>query len=190
MVKVKIVQADGEVKFYEYASVDQTIVALGKLAAPKAPRKPRNDAGKERGPHATRAAPEPTPQPIAKSTVEDATVSTVGGVVENTAVVEKQADPASTANATAGTPTSTPSATAGATTLEAAQAAMEKVYKAKGVDTAKQILARLGTNRVKDILPASLGTFVKMATDIASFPEEQGTPAFGTKLQAYFAQSA
>jgi hypothetical protein len=197
MVKVKIVQADGEVKFYEYASVDQTIVALGKLAAPKAPRKPRNDAGQARGPHKPPTEPvvEPKVAPAAPvapgdaSTVDGADKPVASGTAASTGGAAQGTSTAAGAVATASSMPA-PAQAASVTTLEQAQAAMEKVYKAKGVDTAKQILARLGTNRVKDILPASLGQFVKMATDIASFPEEQGTPAFGTKLQAYFAQSA
>jgi hypothetical protein len=185
-----------------FDSVDQAIVALGKLvgtpaakpASDKPARKPRNDAGQPRGPHASRAAPEkaPTIPVVASATAQPAAEN--GGNVQSAvpdpskatdkaanststpAPAPKGAEPAPATNATPGT------------TLEQAQAAMEKVYKAKGVDTAKQILARLGTNRVKDIKPEALGQFVKMATDIAAFPEEQNTPAFATKLQAYFAQ--
>jgi hypothetical protein len=199
----------------EFKSVDEAIVALGKLVgaagpkpvvggksgsvaasppvsdtppAPATSRKPRADKGAKRGAYAPRIEPVPpivVPQPVTNPATEAVTAPGVGSAGD-TAVVEKQADPGKAADQAAN-PVSTPS-TAASVTLEQAQAAMERVYKAKGVDVAKQILARLGTNRVKDILPASLGLFVKMATDIASFPEEQNSPAFAAKLQAYFAQ--
>jgi hypothetical protein len=214
----------------EFKSVDEAIVALGKLvgaqtakriapaatgdttptaasiavppvsAAPATSRKPRADKGAKRGAYAQRIEPVPpivAPQPI--PVVASATAHHDAAETSGNALISAT-DPSNGAQLVAPTlkstseqapngaqPAPATNATPG-TTLEQAQAAMEKVYKAKGVDVAKQILARLGTNRVKDILPASLGLFVKMATDIASFPEEQNSPAFAAKLQAYFAQ--
>jgi hypothetical protein len=217
----------------EFKSVDEAIVALGKLvgaqtakriapaatgdttptaasiavppvsAAPATSRKPRADKGAKRGAYKDRielAALPPIatmPQPI--PVVASATAHHDAAETSGNALISAT-DPSNGAQLVAPTlkstseqapngaqPAPATNATPG-TTLEQAQAAMEKVYKAKGVDVAKQILARLGTNRVKDILPASLGLFVKMATDIASFPEEQNSPAFAAKLQAYFAQ--
>jgi hypothetical protein len=185
-----------------FDSVDQAIVALGKLvgtpaaksASDKPARKPRNDAGQPRGPHASRTAPEKAPTiPVVASATTQPAVENGGNVQSAVPDPSKATDKAANSTSTpAPAPKGAESASATiatpGTTLEQAQAAMEKVYKAKGVDTAKQILARLGTNRVKDIKPEALGQFVKMATDIAAFPEEHTTPTFQNKLQAYFAQ--
>jgi hypothetical protein len=171
-VQVRLVHSDGEVKNYEYASVDLAIVALGRVVAgagngkavppaPKAsddltPRQARADKGKKRGPYKKDANASPE-QAIAASPEVD------------TAGAGKQAEPSNAGQPAASTstppaPASAPQpAPAAVPSVEQVQSALEKFYiaqGAKGRENTLLLLSRFGVTRGKDILPESRAEFI------------------------------
>ena len=115
--EVKVVLESGEVKFYEYASVDLAIVALGKLAKvkveaptadprqiplplvaqppadkPARQRKPRSDAGVPRGPYNKGTASETgLSQAEQEKAIHDAAVNKADDAARNKMQAERDA---------------------------------------------------------------------------------------------------
>lgn len=160
----------------EFASVDQAIVALGKLAgtavkanipvaaatplvglatpAPPIPatrstRKPRADKGQSRGPNAA----------TTQAAVQDAISDVKAGVhlnapVEGSAVIAPSVDsvresPAPAASSDAPTP----------------QQLVEAIFN-KSAQTAMDLLARFGVKRIRELLPAQHADFIAFAKKV------------------------
>jgi pyruvate dehydrogenase E2 component (dihydrolipoamide acetyltransferase) len=172
----------------EFKSVDEAIVALGKLTpeahakalaaatqvpaaaaapateAPAKTRKPRADAGQPRGPY--------------KTTEQNAVAA--GGAPTGTQPTEAPAQstpaqapvapaaaavPATAAQPQASTPApeSAPAAAVVVPTPEQVQAAVEGLYNAKGFDICSEVLGRYGVKRGKDLLPEQRADFIAEA---------------------------
>ena len=171
-----------EITFY-FNTIEEAIATLGSLvqkAAPVAtvddpakplviekpvvkPRKPRADAGKPRGPYKNVEAPGTgsAPQPDAPAAEDPA-----GGVP--VASTPETAPPEASAQqeVTAAQP-STPEAGA-APDESAVQAALERLFAAKGAQPALQLLAEFGVKRGRDLKPEQRADFIKRAGEVAS----------------------
>jgi hypothetical protein len=166
----------------EYNSVDEAIVALGKLiGAPVAPvkeRKGRADAGQKRGeykPRETKGAPaSATPSQgdtggNTQTGVSDPAKAGEAATPQST-VLDAPKGPAPQAPATAttaGAPPSTPAETIGDKDGDA-QAAIAKVYAEKSMDAVRVLLADFGVNRVRDVPKAKRDDFLKAAAQAAA----------------------
>lgn len=188
---------------FEFDSPEAAIAALGKYtglapAADKAPRKPRADAGKERGPHKDKppvGQPPVVPPVVPPAANPSVNPTQTGGNASSAATDTSNAGSAATSTSTSAQGSAS-SATSGAATKaaggapatpEQTQAAMEELFNAKGLETAKLVLSRFGAPRVRDLLPEQRAEFVVKAKAVAALPEKQGTPEFDTKVQAVFA---
>lgn len=145
---------------FEFPTIDAAIVAMGKMVgapaksasveapqaaqAPSAPatrsRKPRNDAGKPRGPYKEPPVQEPA-APAAAAPSAPAPV-----------VPEPAASPAAGAGAV-------PSA-------EDAQEIFAKVFDAKGIVRAKELLQRYGVGRVRELLEGQRTDFIAECNEL------------------------
>lgn len=160
-----------------FNSVDEAIVALGKLvtaggkvapqpaAAPqpaeKKERKGRSDAGQPRGPHkkdesnaaaaggSTTGTSPVTPAAVASTTTGAPAASEPGVAQAASAVPAKPAAPAA--------PTQPPSAPA---TTDDVQTAIAKLYEDRGHIDCESVLSRFGVKRGKDLLPDQRAPFI------------------------------
>ena len=165
----------------EFKSVDEAIVALGKLAglktsaAPVVPvakadqgskdgstpapaaaepapqRKPRADKGQKRGAYAPRQ--ETTGAGTGASTATETASNGSTGTTDVSASTTPAAPLANTVDRAAAAPT----------TIEDVQAALNDLYTAKGHDVSMQVLSRFGVNRAKNLLPGAYAEFVAKA---------------------------
>lgn len=162
----------------EFDSVDQAIVALGAVAKPiavapapaveKAPRKPRSDAGQARGPqqpNAAGASGAPSGVAVAGNSTTGTTdpSSTAAGSAAGASTSTTPASPTATAPQAPAAVTIAPAAP----TSDQVQAAVEKLFNAKGFDDCAAALSRFGVKRGKDLPEASRAEFIRRATDIA-----------------------
>jgi hypothetical protein len=148
----------------EYNSIDEAIVALGKLIgtplAPVKERKGRADAGQKRGEYKPR-------------TGGAAAVGATASPATATAVAGKEiGDPV--------TPTSTPVVPAAAAAAVPspiemigdkdadAQTAIAKIYSLKGIAAVQGLLKDFGVNRVRDVPKAKRDDFLKAAAEAAA----------------------
>lgn len=198
-VEVKAVLENGEVKHYEYASVDLAIVALGKLAkvktddkqlslplAPRTeptpaqiaatlrspqdkPRRPRADKGVPRGPYS---------KPIDTTTGGPAASEPVAKAGDSAPVAPAAAPatPTLSQQPDAGKPSADgggPAAPAAAPvpSQEDVQKALEKLFEARGMNVSRAALSRLGVNRAQDLLPASRAQFIADAERLTNDKE-------------------
>lgn len=149
---------------FEFPTIDAAIVAMGKLVAPaksaaapaplanaqkavaqepapaaaaqpKKPRKPRADAGKTRGPHGA----QPTAPQAPAVTPAAAPASEQGQAT--------QKEPVSAAAAPIPKP-------------EDAQAALEKLFNAKGIAVAQEVMGRFGIKRLKELQEGQRAEFI------------------------------
>ena len=152
----------------EYKSVDEAIVALGKLAgAPSVPskeaaaapqgavtdapatrtRKPRSDAGQERGKYKPRQQEAATD--LAAAPKSPPATEGVAGAAPSGSPVTEDAQPV---------PVAAPAAT-----RADAQAALEALVSGVNLDAGIKLLAEFGTQRLRDLPDAELREFVKKA---------------------------
>jgi hypothetical protein len=175
----------------EYNSVDEAIVALGKLIgtplAPAKERKGRADAGQKRGeykPRETKGAPASAtgipPEEKPQGAIA-ATGNSASGVTESrsgdpaaSSTVPQAPGPAPSAAATAAG-AQVGSTTAGAPPLETigdkdadAQTAIAKIYSLKGIAAVQGLLKNFGVNRVRDVPKAKRDEFLKAAAEAAA----------------------
>lgn len=168
----------------QFASPEAAIAALAKLGDIKpveAPaRRGRADKGQQRGPNArtkdkdggaggTPAGQQQAPgaPALAASVATEATPPTTpSGAASAGATTEpSKAGEAATSSSTTAQPSG------GVASQEAAQTAMEKIYDAKGMDTARDVLARFGAKRVRDLKPEQRAEFIaKVDAVIAGAP--------------------
>lgn len=173
-----------EITFY-FNTIEEAIATLGSLvqkAAPVAnvdkpaqpvvlevpstkPRKPRADAGKPRGPYKNVEAPgagSATP-PTAPAAGDAA-----GGMPA--ASTPETAAPSDADRVLAGL--SSPAAPTGAAATIVpetdAQAALERLFAAKGAQPALQLLAQFGVKRGRDLKPEDRAAFIKKADEVAN----------------------
>lgn len=163
----------------EYTNVEEAIAALGKLAgiAPasatqpavveKAPRKGRSDAGQPRGPNARTVGEQPAVQPAAPTTQASAPASSPAPVAAAPTPVVAAAQPAPAPQPAAPAQTVPQAPAQSAAPVAAApiddatiQAAVEKLFNAKGYDDTAMVLSRFGVQRGKDLLPAARAEFL------------------------------
>ena len=154
----------------EYKSVDEAIVALGKLvgapgkvaapaataatlAAPvaptteKTPRKPRADRGQPRAPYAPRQ--EDAKGEGASAPTGQASAASPAPAAPTPAASEEQARALAVDKADA-----TPSA-------DDAQKALEKLFEATNIETAKGVIAEFGVPRLRDLPADKRAAFVE-----------------------------
>lgn len=162
---------------FEFATVEEALVALGKIggieaASPAAAkeRKPRDDAGKPRRPYKARGATDgagATTTPAAAAKPGDGHEGVTESRTES-APASPAAAPAasSTVPSVAGPAAVTPAAQAGSTTApaptathEQAQAALVKLFETRGTDLTRDVLSRFGVTRLRDLNEAKLGEF-------------------------------
>jgi len=155
----------------EFTSVDQAIVALGKMvgaskqeakavvtpagrnpALPDAPairaRKPRNDAGKARGPYKTETPAPGAEEPKAKA----------GGAV---------APAEDTGEATALPPVAPPAAAYVPPHTEA-QAALEALYEKKGAEVAMGLIASFAITKLRELPENQREAFIEKAKKLTA----------------------
>ncbi len=162
-----------EITFY-FNTIEEAIATLGSLvqkAAPVAnlekpaqplvietkvtkPRKPRADAGQKRGPYKTVEAPAADPQVAAEPPAEPAasTPETAAPAVQ-----EEVIDKGSTSAPAAAAPTEAE-----------VQAAIDKVFSAKGLKAAMAALDSFGVKRGRDLKPEDRAAFIQKAEEIAN----------------------
>lgn len=168
----------------EFDSVDEAIVALGKMvgtpvraanpavtagapavqAAPATTRKPRSDAGKPRGPHKQPNAA-PQDQDRKAPATADSALTTSPAVAAPESAVAPAAAPTQAPTAPA-----VPAATV--PTQEAVQAAVEKLYNAKGMEVTRDTLARFGVKRAKELPDDQRAAFIAKAEAVAAGKEQ------------------
>lgn len=200
----------------EFATVEETILALGKMSAlgkarraanapaplpgagvdepaappsaavppaPPAGRKPRSDAGRPRGSYkkgagdgkadANTAAPAPSAPPSPAAPEMESPASSVGkdhepvaaGQNANAAGDRAAAGAAEVAGPgkeaeEAANPESTRSAAPVAPSAAEAQAALEALFNAKGIEAARKTLGAFGVQRLKDLKEADRAAFI------------------------------
>lgn len=170
-----------EITFY-FNTIEEAIATLGSLvqkAAPVAnlekpaqplvietkvtkPRKPRADAGQKRGPYKKVEAPK-------EATADSqATGEAASGPDASAASTPETAPPEASAQqeATAAQPL-TPEAGAAPTEAEV-QAAIDKVFSAKGLKAAMAALDSFGVKRGRDLKPEDRAAFIQKAEEIAN----------------------
>lgn len=143
---------------FEFANAEEAIVALGKIigapttaAVPPAPpaekpaRKPRADKGQPRDPYGPR-----NPEAGASAGAP------VGAQPQGALAQAPAAAPA--AAAPQATPPAAPAAAA--PTNNEVQAAVEKLFNAKGFEDCAAVLSRFGVKRGKDLLPEQRAEFI------------------------------
>ena len=202
MVEIKVVLKDGEVKFFQYASVDLAIIALGKMVgappkvatnpgAPDAPttdrpaRKGRSDKGQPREPYKPRTteAPDALIKNLAEGTAAVNPPQITNGPVEGgTATKVGTAGPDTAApekqaepgkaGQQAATPNSTPSGAAPVTPEEAT----EKMLAVVGIEVSRKALGKFGAAKVRELKPESKAAYVTLALKLATVaykPDDQ-----------------
>lgn len=176
----------------EFASVDQAIVALGKLAAtPKVEvklppvvvkaltpeqdatftdaqrkRKGRSDKGQARGPNAAT-----TEKSDANAPAQATPGSPIGGVTDPAQSASASPAAAAAHGTTDGeksSPSTTPQAGnfAGSTDGPTPQKLVEAVFNKHGAQIAMDMLSRFGVKRVRELKPEQHAEFVKYATTV------------------------
>lgn len=143
-------------------------------------RKPRADAGQARGPNARTAQSTAGAVPGATAPVIGAAST---GVTDTGKAADQAANPISTPSAQpasgpalhtepaapspapveadkAQPPGVVPDSGAAAPTIEQCQAALTKVFEAKGLTVSTDLMARFGVKRIKEMLPASYAEFI------------------------------
>lgn len=132
-------------------STASTTEARSHTEAPKRTRKPRADAGKERGPYKT------TGEPAASEPAGKADSVAVPSAAPATPT--QPAAPERTA--TAPEPNAQTPAAAGPVSDEAVQKAVEKIFGAKGYDDTFALLSRFGVKRGKDLPQDQRASFIQ-----------------------------
>lgn len=167
----------------EFPSVEAAIASLGKLmvgapvaqkaapestdkapaVAPAAPttrtRKPRADAGKKRGPHNADPAGSPT---------GEAPKSDASPTVIPSGPASQPAAPVAPAEGDKPQPSGVTPPVAAAPSEADAQAALEKVFAGKGLQSAQAVLAGFGVTRLRDIKPEDRAAFIAAAEKAAA----------------------
>src|SRR5574341_909059 len=161
-----------------FNSVDEAIVALGKIVGTaatvrgetpeKRERKGRSDAGKPRGPYnkdTTTGGPSPASveQPVAAGTSPVASASPT-----KPAAPEQAAKPAVAPAATAPSGTVAAAPAAAVPTPEQVQTALEKLFNAKGFEDCALLLSRYGAKRGKDLKPEQRAEFIAHAEGVVA----------------------
>lgn len=176
-----------------FASQEEAIAALGRIAgiaAPaqpavaveKSPRKPRSDAGQQRGPQQNPASAKQEANPAGAGAQQGAqaasaaapvaaapagaasTNANAGAAAGATVEAQPQGGAAQSAAAQASTAAAAPAAAA--KTAEDVQAAVEKLFNAKGFDDCAAVLSRFGVKRGKDLTAEQRAEFIRRAEDI------------------------
>jgi len=160
----------------EFEKIDEAIVALGKLvggqpskaadsaapikpvAGPSAtkPRKPRNDAGKPRGPYTVNAeavVQPPTGEATAQAGIASSAPASGAGVTDAGKTADKAVTPMSTV------PVEVPAAASAPKTADA-QAAIAKLFDAQGLQGAMFVLSRYGVKAVRELKPEQYAPFI------------------------------
>jgi hypothetical protein len=162
---------------FEFPTIDAAIVAMGKMVgAPQgraslptptanteaggvdAPtsrtRKPRNDAGKPRGPYK-----ESNANTVVEAGETAGKAGTVAAGAQGIADTSKEAEQAANS-------TSTPPAPAVAPSAEDAQEIFAKVFDVKGILRAKELLQRYGVGRVRELLEGQRQGFIAECSEL------------------------
>ena len=142
----------------DYRSIEEAVVALaklGELTPPKISAAPLQEAAGNAGTperSATTAAEPDKPKRTRRTKAEIAAAK-----IESAAPQEQR-----TANILAADVGIAPPVVAAASTgkLEDAQAAMESMFNAKGIQTAQALLQRFGVKRVRELKPEQFAEFV------------------------------
>lgn len=180
-VEVKVVLASGEVKHYEFGSVDLAIVTLGKMVG--APSAKRGDpapaaAGDTTSAAASSAVP---PAPVAPATptrqrkpradkgqprgpykagateAKAEGAGAQGGNPDGAPVGSPAAPQVAAATAPAGGPAAPAAAVPSDAEL---QAAVERFFAARGIDDSMALFSRFGVKRGRDLLPEQRAEYI------------------------------
>lgn len=180
----------------EFESPEAAIAALGKLVgltADKAPRKPRNDAGRERGPHKPPAGQPPVVPPNAAAASATAKPAAEQGGNASSAATDPSkagqqvATSTSTSAQASGGAASAPTTTAAAATQEDVVKAMDGAFNAVGLEVCRAALGRFGVQRIPQVAPEHRAPLVVMLEKLAKVTAKPGTDEFVKDTQAALA---
>lgn len=155
---------------------DKAQVAGSNPAAGNAPtsrsRKPRADAGKPRGPYKEPVNANATPvgsgtaDPSNEAPAQKAQASTLTSTPLAPAVAPKTPASATPAEGDKPQPSGAKSPMAGVpVTLEDCRASLEKLFDAKGIVAAQDVLSRFGVKRAGDMLPSQYADFIQYVNE-------------------------
>jgi hypothetical protein len=174
---------------FEFKTIEEAIATLGSLMKGAAPvpnvanpakpepagrtRKPRADAGKARGSYknvGTETDKGLTPEPAVKGAPAEGAVSapapeSAAPATADAAVTTDGTTDSGKAGERAATPKSTTPDTLVAADPKDAEAALDALFKAKGLPAAQQLLTDSGVKRLRDLPAEKRGEFVQRAKE-------------------------
>jgi hypothetical protein len=178
---------------FEFKTIEEAIATLGSLMKGAAPvpnvanpaksaaetktRKPRADAGKARGSYKNANADGGQKGALPVSAGGEGTVTDAGKAAEQAAnpistpltspLAPESAAPTSAAVAAEPAGAETPAAVPGSTAADPkdAEAALDALFKAKGLPAAQQLLTDFGVKRLRDLPAEKRGEFVQRAKE-------------------------